>query len=477
MVESHSQIQDIVSQTSQTQGNSNVIGESEKFQGDEKVSDEFRNIDEKSDSDDNGIPLLDNADLFPEGGIKAYTVLFGSFCGMISSLSFLNAAGVLQSYLLENVLTSANPSTVGWIFSINSFVQFGCLLVVGPIFDHFGCRIPLICGLVFQTLGFLCASWCHQTYQFILSYSILGGVGTSLVFGVNIGVLSHWFLRKRAMAIGLSYIGGAIGGALFPVMYQQLFPKIGFGWTVRVGVLIILSFGIMSLVTIQDRRHVFIETDKELKDSVIKQVFKSIDIRVFKDKIYTSLVISLVGQGFAFLVTMTYLTSYSVAQGFSASKSYYLVLTINCVSILGRVIPGIFADMYGRFNALCVIGLSSTIVICVLWLNTRVSHTLVGLFIYAGIFGFTSGSILSLSPACVGQISETKDFAKRTGTAFFVFSFGDLIGIPIGGAIAGNGSSKSYDNMVIFVAVASILGTIGAFIARYLYGGAKLRRI
>lgn len=426
------------------------------------------------------VPVLDDPTLFPEGGVRAYTVLFGSFCGMVGSLAFLNSSGVLQSYLQEHILADVEPSTIGWIFSINSFVEFGALLVIGPIFDRVGARIPLIVGIILSTIGFLSSSWAHETYQFILSYSILGGLGSSLIFCVNISVLSHWFLKKRGQAIGLSYIGGALGGALFPVMYRSLFPKIGFGWTIRVGTFIILGLLIVSLLLIQDRREVFAsqkEQNDEKKPSITMEIVKSIDIRVFKDKVYTCLVFSLLGSGFAFLVSMVYLTSYSVAHGFSESQSYLLILTFNCLSIPGRLIPGIIADKYGRFNVLCLICILSSIAILVLWVNPKVAHSLTGLFVFAGVYGFTSGSTLSLSPACVGQISKTEDFAKRTGTAFFVFSFGDLIGIPIGGAIASGGDPDSFDNMVIFVAVLSVIGTAGALVSRYLYGGFKRIKI
>ncbi|WEJ97485.1 hypothetical protein PSN45_005038 [Yamadazyma tenuis] len=421
------------------------------------------------------IPVLDDPSLFPEGGRKAYMVLFGSFCGMVSCLAFLNSAGVMQNYLVEHILTTTPTSTIGWIFSINSFIQFGCLLVVGPIFDRLGAKIPLMAGICLFAIGYLCCSWATKPYQFILSYSIVGGLGASLIFCCNIGVLSHWFLKRRGQAIGTSYLGGALGGALFPVMYRSLFPQIGFGWTVRVGTFICLALSVVSLLLIEDRNSVFARASTN--ESVFMEVIKTIDIRVFKDKVYTCLVLSLLGQGFAFMVTSTYVTSYSTAQGFSPDKSYLLILTFNSLSIPGRILPGILADKYGRFNMLCIICSCSTITIFVLWLNTKVSHTLVGLFIFSGVYGFTSGSTLSLAPTCVGQISKTQDFAKRTGTAFFVFSFGDLIGIPIGGAIAGANTSKSYDNMVIFVAISSIFGTCGAFLSRYLYAGFKPVRV
>lgn len=439
------------------------------------------------------ITMLDDPDLFPEGGFKANMVLIGSFCGFIASLSFINSSGVLQSYLLEHRLSHVPTSTIGWIFSINSFLEFGSLLVIGPIFDRVGARIPFTIGIVLSTVGYLCSSWAYDTYQFILSYGILGGLGSSFIFCLSIGVLSHWFNRRRGLAIGLTYIGGALGGALFPIMYRELFPKIGYGWTVRVATFITTGLLLVAFVLARDRREVFVKKpavhhndnesesesdDPAISSSIIMDILKSIDVRAFKEKIYTCVVLSLLGQGFAFLLTLTYLSSYSVAQGNPESKSYLLILTFNCLSMPGRVIPGFLADHYGRFNVLCIICVCSLIAILVLWINPYVSHTLPGLFVFAGVYGFTSGSTLSLAPACIGQISKTEDFAKRTGTAFFVFSFGDLIGLPIGGAIAhGTHDPRSYDNLVIFVAAMAAAGTAGALYSRYLYVGFKTVRV
>lgn len=442
---------------------------------------------ETKDSDTDEVPALDNKDLFPEGGWQANIVLLGSFCGMVASLAFLNSAGVLRDYINENILVEESASTIGWIFSINSFIEFALLIVVGPLFDRVGARIPLIFGAILSGVGFLCTSWCSEMYQFILSYSILGGVGSSFVFCLNIGVLSHWYLKKRGQAIGISYIGGALGGALFPVMYRSLLPTLGFGWTVRIGAFIVIALLIVSIVLIKDRRHIIVSAEaKEVdidgttrdRDSLLVEVLKSVDVRVFADKVYTCLVLSLLGHGFAFLVSQIYLPSYAVAHGHHQNQAYLLILVFNSLSIPGRVIPGIIADKVGRFNVLCIICASSTLAIAIIWTPPPIGGSLTGLYIYSAVYGFTSGSILSLSPTCVGQISQTKDFAKRTGTAFFVFSLGDLIGIPVAGAIVGTHNlSKGYENMVVFVLVSSVVGTIGAFVSRYLYGGFKLIKL
>ncbi|KAK6464162.1 major facilitator superfamily domain-containing protein [Scheffersomyces coipomensis] len=419
--------------------------------------------------------FLDDPDRFAEGGREAYTVLLGSFLGLTGVLAFVNSAGVVENYIQDVLLPDVQTSTIGWIFSLFNFLGFGLTIISGPVFDKIGCKIPIAIGTVLLTLGLIFASLSTEIYQLILSYGILGGLGISLTFGPFVGVLSHYFLRRRAMAIGCAYIGGAIGGVVFPVMFRALFPKLGWGWTVRIGAFICFTLLTAGWLLVRDRHLEF--RDETNTDTISKQILKSIDFRIFKNKVYTSLVLALLGNGFAFLITMTYLPSYASAFGYSASDSYLLLVVFNSLSIPGRVIPSYIADKYGRFNAVCITSTISTLAFFLIWVNRKSGHTLGGLFTFAGIFGFSSGSILSLTPATIGQIFKVEKIGAGIGTAFFVLSFGDLIGIPIGGAITNPKTKESFDNLVIFVSLCSLCGTIGSYTARYLYAGFRLARV
>jgi hypothetical protein len=55
---------------------------------------------------------------YPEGGLRGWLVVFGSFCGMLASFGFMNTIGVFQTYLSNNQLKEYNDSTIGWIFSV-----------------------------------------------------------------------------------------------------------------------------------------------------------------------------------------------------------------------------------------------------------------------------------------------------------------------------------------------------------------------
>ena len=90
----------------------------------------------------------DDGDTFPEGGLRAWLVVLGSFSGMTASFGILNSAGTFQAYLSMHQLAHESPSAVGWIFSVNAFLTFFCGVQIGPVFDAYGPRWLVFAGTV-----------------------------------------------------------------------------------------------------------------------------------------------------------------------------------------------------------------------------------------------------------------------------------------------------------------------------------------
>lgn len=85
---------------------------------------------------------------FPEGGLRAWLVVLGSFSGMTASFGILNSAGTFLAYLSTHQLVHESPSAVGWIFSLYAFLTFFCGVQIGPVFDAYGPRWLVFAGTV-----------------------------------------------------------------------------------------------------------------------------------------------------------------------------------------------------------------------------------------------------------------------------------------------------------------------------------------
>ena len=61
---------------------------------------------------------------YPEGGWKAWSVVFGAWCAMIPSMGLLNTLGVLHAWISTHQLKDYSESSIGWIFGAYGFFLY-----------------------------------------------------------------------------------------------------------------------------------------------------------------------------------------------------------------------------------------------------------------------------------------------------------------------------------------------------------------
>lgn len=101
------------------------------------------------------LALEGDGNTYPEGGLAAWLVVFGSFSGMVASFGILNSVGTFQAYLSTHQLANHSPSSIGWIFSIFAFLTFFCGVQIGPFFDAKGPRWLVVAGTICLFVGLM----------------------------------------------------------------------------------------------------------------------------------------------------------------------------------------------------------------------------------------------------------------------------------------------------------------------------------
>lgn len=96
---------------------------------------------------------------YPEGGLKAWLVVFGAWSALAASLGVYNSTGVIEAYLSRELLRDESPSTIGWIFGVYAFMTWFCGAQVGPTFDAKGPRGLLIAGSLCTLIGIFALSF------------------------------------------------------------------------------------------------------------------------------------------------------------------------------------------------------------------------------------------------------------------------------------------------------------------------------
>ena len=106
-------------------------------------------------------------------------------------------------------------------------ITFSILIVVqtflspwqGVIIDRFGTRLLLSAGVVISGLSWILAAQASTITLLYLTYGLLGGLGTGIVYIGIIGHMVQWFPDKRGLATGLVAAGYGMGALLttFPI--------------------------------------------------------------------------------------------------------------------------------------------------------------------------------------------------------------------------------------------------------------------
>ena len=176
----------------------------------------------------------------PDGGWLAWTQVIMAHIIIFNTWGYINSFGVFQVYLEQHL--NRAPSDISWVGSIQIFLLFSVGMVSGRASDAGLFRITFAAGWALQLLALFMTSLCKTYWQLLLAQGLCTGLGNGLVFCPSIAIITTYFTKHRALAVGIAGAGGATGGVVYPLIAQKLLPSIGYGWTLRV-------MGFLSLCT------------------------------------------------------------------------------------------------------------------------------------------------------------------------------------------------------------------------------------
>lgn len=261
--------------------------------------------------------------------------------------------------------------------------------------------------------------------------------------------MGHWFSARRALATGVAYTSGSLGGVAFPFVILYLAPLVGYPWAIRVVGLLSAALFLAACVLLRTR----VAPDRDA--AAAAGLLAGVDLRaLLRDPPFAAVTLAVFLVEFAVFVPLTYVSSYAIAIGVAPAAAYRLVALLNLGSVPGRVLPGYAADRWGRFEVMIATTLGSSLCILALWLpcgggggaDPKEEALLTA---FAVLFGFWSGASISLTPVCVAQVCRIEDYGKRNGTAYSLASVAALIGVPIAGALVDAGGGD-YKGLILF---------------------------
>ena len=242
-------------------------------------------------------------------------------------------------------------------------------------------------------------------------------------------------------------------------MLQKLFVSVGFAWATRILALIVLFLVTVANFLVRSR----------LPPKPGGSVWP--DFKIFGNGAFALMTASTFFMEWGLFVPIAYLSSYALRYGISNDFSYQLLAVLNAGSFFGRWIPGYLADRWGRFNLLIVTLTGCLVFVFAAWFPAQ--GDLAATVVFALGFGFSSGSNISLTPVCVGQLCETENYGRWFATCYTMVSFSCLTGIPLAGQILTLDGGQ-YWGLILFTGICYVAAWSCAVSARVLQAGCKV---
>ena len=356
-------------------------------------------------------------------------------------------------------------------FSLSQLVNGLLAPMQGFLTDRFGTRLLMNSGTVLFGIS-------------LVGLGTINNLGTLFVFVLLIGIganasgfltmnasLANWFLRRRALAMGLGTTGMGLGGTLAPVVAWGI---VTYGWRpiAIVSGLVVLIIGLPLAQLFRHRPEDYgyypdgdkarVRTNPEgpsaFEDGNPPD-FSAVE--ALQDRNFWLVSFGHALALLAVISIMVHLVPHLVKNvGWSETSAQFLFTVITVTSVLGQIIGGYLGDLYSKSKvaAWCMLGHSTAMIVLALTRNGPL------ILLAAVLHGLSWGMRGPLMMAIRADYYGRTNFATIAGLSSAIVMAGPLVGPAFAGAMSDY--FGDYTAAFLIVGMLTGLGSIFFFTAR-----------
>ncbi|MFT4962558.1 MAG: MFS family permease [Paracoccaceae bacterium] len=296
-------------------------------------------------------------------------------------------------------------------------------LLIGRIVDRFGVTIALNGAVVVITCGYLLSMWAPTMGMLSLTHLLLG-LGCAVGFGPLIADISHWFLKRRGIAVALVASGNYLSGAIWPNLLSGMLAESG--WRqVYLTLAIITAVVVVPLSTLLRRR-------VPLDAHVTADASSSLNTRsagLSPRSLQYLLGLSGIGCCVAMAMPQVHIVAYCVGLGFGPVVGAEMLSLMLLGGVVSRLVSGLFADQFGGVRTVLV-GAVLQFIALLLYLPY---DGMVSLYLVSLTFGLSQGGIVPGYALIVREYMPAKEAGARVGFVLMM----TILGMALGGWMSG----------------------------------------
>ena len=296
-------------------------------------------------------------------------------------------------------------------------------VLMGRLADRYGVAVPLGVGTLMLSVGYLAAGWSPNLWLVALAHGLIG-IGCSASFGPLMADISHWFLRRRGIAVALCASGNYLAGTLWPPVVQYFISTTGWRAT-HIGIGLFCIAAILPLVLAMRRRIEDHHSDAAGAAAAQRQAdapFSPLTLQVL-------LCIAGVACCVAMAMPQVHIVAYCGDLGYGVARGAEMLSLMLGFGIVSRIASGFIADRIGGVPTLLLGSvLQGAALFLYLWFDGLVS-----LYVISALFGLFQGGIVPSYAIIVREYFSPREAGTRLGLILMA----TLLGMALGGWLSG----------------------------------------
>jgi MFS family permease len=295
-------------------------------------------------------------------------------------------------------------------------------IVMGRFADRRGIVWPATCGALALGAGYVLSARADSITQFALAQGLIG-FGSSATFGPLMSDISHWFARRRGIAVALASCGNYLAGTLWPPVVQHFIANEGWRTThITIGVLCVVTM--LPLILVMRR-----PTPRTPAHEVAAANGARDSLGVSPNTLMVLLCIAGVGCCVAMAMPQVHIVAYCGDLGYGPARGAEMLAAMMGFGIVSRIVSGFIADRIGSLQTLLMgSALQGVALFLYLWFDGLVS-----LYVISALFGLFQGGIVPMYAIIVREHFSPAE----TGTRLGIVLMATLIGMALGGWLSG----------------------------------------
>lgn len=294
---------------------------------------------------------------------------------------------------------------------------------LGQMVDRLGVTKALIGAAVLSAVSYLLATWAPNILLLSVAHLLLG-LGTSIGFGPLIADISHWFMRRRGIAVALVASGNYLSGAIWPTLLSGILARDG--WQQVYLTLAVMTLAIVIPLSLLLRRQVPVEAHSTAAaNAQINARSAGISPRALQ------YILGLAGIGCCVAMSMpqVHIVSYCVGLGYGPAVGAEMLSLMLLGGVVSRVISGLVADKLGGVMTLLI----GSVLQCIALFLFLPYDGMVSLYVISLLFGLAQGGIVPSYALVVREYMPPQEAGARVGFVMMM----TIMGMALGGWMSG----------------------------------------